>query len=334
MAVLDQAYLRNLLNKNSDIYYYTAELNEKLFLHQKGFPKIQCLDIFPQLRVLHLDGNAIKDVENLEYLTSLRCLYLHDNLISTIQGLEKLTQLHTLTLSNNYISKIENINAYCPLLHSLDIAKNKLQRVDDVLELADMKSVSVLNISNNQIDDPAFVTEVLANMPSLAVLYMKGNPLIEKIENYRKWVIQHLPNLKYLDDRPVFEKDRRLAVAFWRGGVEEERRERRLIEEEKEQERLRQHEEFRRLTRGGMGFVERVVGHVEVGARPEDTDGSTKGSGSEASWAPSSEKASSVDGVLEVEAAIDALVEEVEQTEEGSPSDHINMLELDLDALD
>jgi len=39
-------------------------------------------------------------------------------------------------------------------------------------------------------------------------------------------------NLKYLDDRPVFQEDRRAAEAFNRGGIEEERAERRRIRDE------------------------------------------------------------------------------------------------------
>ena len=66
-------------------------------------------------------------------------------------------------------------------------------------------------------------------MPNLKVLYMQGNGCVNKIKNYRKTMIDKLPQLKYLDDRPVFADDRRNAEAFARGGLEEERKERALI---------------------------------------------------------------------------------------------------------
>ena len=43
--------------------------------------------------------------------------------------------------------------------------------------------------------------------------------MCKKIRNYRKVMIAKLPNLKYLDDRPVFGEDRRYAEAFKRGGI-------------------------------------------------------------------------------------------------------------------
>jgi dynein assembly factor 1 len=46
-------------------------------------------------------------------------------------------------------------------------------------------------------------------MPNLAVLYLHGNEVCKKIEHYRKTLIIKLPKLKYLDDRPVFEDERR-----------------------------------------------------------------------------------------------------------------------------
>lgn len=75
---------------------------------------------------------------------------------------------------------------------------------------------------------------------------MQNNPIVKNIKNYRKTLISSLPNLKYLDDRPVFPEDRRYAEAFAKGGFEEERLEREKVKREKEEEHQRQHEAFRR----------------------------------------------------------------------------------------
>jgi len=66
---------------------------------------------------------------------------------------------------------------------------------------------------------------------------------VNKIKNYRKTFISRIPTLKYLDDRPVFDDDRRNAEAFSRGGLEEERKERESIAQEKRErdERNRHH---------------------------------------------------------------------------------------------
>lgn len=42
----------------------------------------------------------------------------------------------------------------------------------------------------------------------------KGNGVVKKIKHYRKRVINRYKSLTYLDDRPVFEDDRRRAEAF------------------------------------------------------------------------------------------------------------------------
>ncbi len=50
--------------------------------------------------------------------------------------------------------------------------------------------------------------------------------MCKKIKNYRKTLIFKIKNLRYLDDRPVFPEERRFVEAFFRGGIEEEREER------------------------------------------------------------------------------------------------------------
>jgi dynein assembly factor 1, axonemal len=51
-------------------------------------------------------------------------------------------------------------------------------------------------------------------MTDLRCLYLKGNPVVSAIKNYRKTIVAALPNLQYLDERPVFEDERRLVSAW------------------------------------------------------------------------------------------------------------------------
>lgn len=71
----------------------------------------------------------------------------------------------------------------------------------------------ILDLSFNKLEDPEIVS-IFEQMPNLAVLNLMSNPVIRKIQNYRKAMISKCKSLTYLDDRPVFEKER-LAVEAW-----------------------------------------------------------------------------------------------------------------------
>ncbi len=79
-------------------------------------------------------------------------------------------------------------------------------------------------------------------MPNMAVVYLQNNEFTKKISHYRKTIITKIPNIKYIDDKPVFEDEKRFAEAWARGGLEEERKERERYRKEKEEEQRRQHE--------------------------------------------------------------------------------------------
>ena len=79
------------------------------------------------------------------------------------------------------------------------------------------------------------------------MVYLQNNKFNKKVAHYRKTLITEIPTLKYIDDKPVFEDERRYAIAWARGGLEEERKERELYRKEKEEEQLRQHREFREM---------------------------------------------------------------------------------------
>lgn len=48
-----------------------------------------------------------------------------------------------------------------------------------------MLKVANLDISNNSLDNPDCIEDVLSYMPSLKVLILMGNPLVKKTINYR-----------------------------------------------------------------------------------------------------------------------------------------------------
>ena len=58
------------------------------------------------------------------------------------------------------------------------------------------------------------VLDSLAALPNLCCVYLKGNPVVSCIRSYRKTLITRLPQLTFLDDRPVFDVERRCAEAW------------------------------------------------------------------------------------------------------------------------
>nr|CAB3238436.1 dynein assembly factor 1, axonemal [Phallusia mammillata] len=204
--------------------YSTPYLNDNLYLHYKGWWRIENLDEYTGLKCIWLEVNGLRKIENLEKLTQLRCLYLQQNLIDKIENLETLQDLRVLNLSNNQLLKVENLSCL-PRLESLQMAHNHCCTVEALEHLKECKEISVLDLSHNRIDDPA-VVDVFEAMPSLRVLNLMGNPVIKKIRFYRKNLIVRLKDLTYLDDRPVFPRDRACAEAWHRGGHEAEKAER------------------------------------------------------------------------------------------------------------
>nr|CAH8863850.1 unnamed protein product [Trichobilharzia regenti] len=202
--------------------YQTPQLNDILYLHYNGFSKIENLEEYTGLRCLFLEVNGILKIDGLQNQTELRSLYLSKNLIRQIENLDHMRFLDTLDVSHNMISKIENLDML-PNFTKLIISHNKLSEIEDLVHLTKCEHLSVLDIQQNYIKNPNVVEEVFAKMPSLKVLYNQGNAFIREVKNYRKNIINQCKNLTYLDDRPVFPKDRACAEAFYAEGIEKER---------------------------------------------------------------------------------------------------------------
>ncbi len=195
-----------------DKLYTTPSINDKLYLHYKGFSNIQNLEEYTGLKVIWLEGNGLGKICGLEHQTLLKTLYLHENIIEKIENLESQTELDTLNLSKNFIKTVENLS-HMKKLTNLNLAHNKISTIEDIRHILELPSIQSIDLQHNKIEDPGIV-DILSQLPDLRVVYLMGNPCVKHIRNYRKTMVAKCKHLKYLDDRPVFDEERRRTEAW------------------------------------------------------------------------------------------------------------------------
>ena len=73
--IITEDFLKELCEANGQ--YSTPSLNDTLYLHYKGFEKIENLEKYENLKSIWLECNGINRISGLESLTKLRMVYLH-----------------------------------------------------------------------------------------------------------------------------------------------------------------------------------------------------------------------------------------------------------------
>jgi hypothetical protein len=140
--------------------------------------------------------------------------------------------------------------------------------VADCVELLELKSLTTLELKNNRLEDKDAIVPFFSQLKTLCSLYLQNNPCMRTISMYRKRMVALLPDLHQLDDRPVTELDHTFAVAFERGGLEEERKvKKELAEERMAKQRIEKAGNFERTEQAKKNRkieMERMLGNLRV----------------------------------------------------------------------
>ncbi|XP_051826048.1 protein phosphatase 1 regulatory subunit 42 isoform X1 [Antechinus flavipes] len=222
--------------KEENITQYLKKITHLNFSN-RNIDIIDDLSLCKNLSVLYLYDNNIGQIDNLSFATNLTHLYLQNNCISCIENLSSLKKLEKLYLGGNYIAVVESLEGLGEL-RELHVESQKLPLGEKLLfdprtlqSLAN--SLSVLNISNNNIDEIKDLEtlenltqliavdnqllhvkdlELLLNrLPKLWKMDLSGNPVCLK-PKYRDRLIVMSNSLESLDGKEIKQIERQFLM--------------------------------------------------------------------------------------------------------------------------
>lgn len=193
-----------------------------------------------------------------------------------------------------YCTHTTESKCLCGTLSQLHLKNNHLTTVEQIAPLLCFKNLSTLDLSNNRLDDGEGVLQVLENMNNLKALYLSGNPCVRTITNYRRTVLSRCKKLLHLDDRPVFDDERRLVTAWASGGAEAEKKEKQKMREEEDEKHRRRLQEFRDMMAAAR---QQNSAQQNDDATEEDTDSNPTPDSSDSETGPARRSASSSNNI-------------------------------------
>ncbi|XP_072780817.1 protein phosphatase 1 regulatory subunit 42 isoform X4 [Taeniopygia guttata] len=177
-----------------------------LYLYDNKINQIQNLDFASNITHLYLQNNRISSIENLSSLKKLEKLYLGGNYITVVEGLDKVGELRELHIESQHLPLGEkllfdpvSLNSLAKSLSVLNISNNN---IDELEELAVLRNLSYLKAVDNQLKHMKDLEVVLKKWTKLCRIDLTGNPICQQ-PKYKDWIILH--SLTLVDcRRPYF----------------------------------------------------------------------------------------------------------------------------------
>ncbi|XP_027556435.1 protein phosphatase 1 regulatory subunit 42 isoform X3 [Neopelma chrysocephalum] len=218
----------NLSDKNIDtigVLSFCKNL-KVLYLYDNRISQIQNLDFASNITHLYLQNNCISSIENLSSLKKLEKLYLGGNYITVVEGLDKIGEIRELHIENQHLPPGEKL-LFDPislrsLAKSLSVLNISNNNIDELEELAVLENLSYLKAVNNQLQHMKDLKVVLNKWTKLRRMDLTGNPICQKPKYRDKVVVQSQtladsetphPTLSFHHSHSVEEKPNFLVVS-------------------------------------------------------------------------------------------------------------------------
>ncbi|NXR07611.1 PPR42 phosphatase, partial [Semnornis frantzii] len=207
----------NLSDKSIDVIgdFSLCKNLRVLYLYDNQIRQIQNLDFASNVTHLYLQNNCIAAMENLSSLKNLEKLYLGGNCITVLEGLDKTDTIRELHIESQRLPLGEKL-AFDPrslssLAKSLSVLNISNNNVEGLEELAVLENLSDLRAADNQLQCMKDLELALKKWTKLCRMDLRGNPICQE-PKYRDRIVVQSPTLESLDGKEIKEVERQFLL--------------------------------------------------------------------------------------------------------------------------
>ncbi|NXI52946.1 PPR42 phosphatase, partial [Chloroceryle aenea] len=186
-----------------------------LYLYDNQISQIQNLDFASNITHLYLQNNCISCMENLSLLKNLEKLYLGGNCITVVEGLDKTEKIRELHIESQHLPLGEKLlfdpRSLGSMAKSLSVLNISNNNIDELEELAFLENLSYLTAADNQLQHMKDLELVLNKWTKLRRMDLTGNPICHQ-PKYRDRIVVQSQTLESLDGKEIKEMERRFLM--------------------------------------------------------------------------------------------------------------------------